>query len=262
MCDPAAIGPAVGAIGQASAISAENKAKRRAYNHRMKVRERKWFQRRATYATKKVQFEQEVDLANIAAQKAYSETNNKLNIALSTAILKNQSDYLQMIKNMGDIEARAAERGVGGKSLAKMLVTSKAAFGQSQAMRSRGLQYAYFQAEKEKDYTRNRLKADLNRSFSKVAIQPVADLAEPPPVMGNPGMALMMGMANAVSAGIGGMDQNTMGPGGGEITPSTPTSLGMTQGNFMPSNPQYVGVGANTSYGNSSYGVQRFAYGR
>ena len=262
MCSPAAIGPAVGAIGQAAGISAENKAKRRAYNHRMKVRERKWMQRRTTYATKKVQFEQEVDLANIAAQKAYSETNNKLNIALSTAILQNQGDYLKMIQKSGDIEARAAERGVGGKSLAKMLVTARGAFGQQQAMRTRGLTMAYFQAEKEKDYVRNRLKADLNRSFSKVAIQPVADLAEPPPVMGNPGMALMMGMANAVSAGIGGMDQNTMGPGGGEMPSSTPTSLGMTQGNFMPSNPQFTGVGANTSYGSQSYGVQRFAYGR
>ena len=47
--------------------------------------------------------------------------------------------------------------------------------------------------------------------------------------------------------------------------PSTPGfdigNMSMIQGNFMPSNPQFQGVGANTSYGNESYGVQRFLYG-
>ena len=243
MCSPAAIGPAVGAIGQAAGISAQNKAQKRAYEHRMKVRERKWMQRRTTYATKKVQFEQEVDLANIAAQRAYSEVNNKLNIARSTAILQNQSDYLKMISTMGDIEARAAERGVGGKSLAKMLITSKANFGMTQAMRSRALTMAYFQAEREKDYTKNRLKTDLNRSFSKVAIQPVADLAEPPPVMQSPGLALMMGMANAVSAGIGGMPENS------------------SKNSYMNQNPsasQQATVSAGESYG---YGADTYYTG-
>ena len=213
MCSPAAIGPAVSGIGNAMGISAQNKAKRRAYNHRMKVRERKWLQRKATYKTKKVQFEQEVDLANIAAQRAYSEVDNKLYLARSAAILANQSEFLKMIKNEGDVLVGAAERGISGNSLAKLLQVNKASFGMSQAMRTRGLTEAYFSASKQKDYVRNRLKSELNRSFSKVAVQPVADLPEPPPVMGSPGMALMMGAANALSAGLGGMDSNTMGPG-------------------------------------------------
>ena len=70
MCSPAAIGPAFSAIGSAASASAANKEKRRQYQHQLKVRERKWMQRRTTYASKKVQFEQEVDLANIAAQRA------------------------------------------------------------------------------------------------------------------------------------------------------------------------------------------------
>ena len=36
-------------------------------------------QTRATYGTKKVQFEQEVDAANIAAQRAYARTQHSLN---------------------------------------------------------------------------------------------------------------------------------------------------------------------------------------
>ena len=74
MCSPAAIGPAVSAVGAAIKRPLINKHKRRNYAHQLKVRERKWMQTRSTYKTKKVQFEQEVDLANIAAQRAYSRT--------------------------------------------------------------------------------------------------------------------------------------------------------------------------------------------
>ena len=129
------------------------------------------------------------------------------------AILQNQGDFLKMIKNQGDIMAQAAERGVSGKSLAKMLVTNQSNFGMTQAMRSRGLTSALYRAKAGKEDIRRQLKSDLNKSFSKVAVQPIADIAPPPPAMGNPGMALMMGMANAVSAGIGGMDSNTMDTG-------------------------------------------------
>ena len=62
------------------------------YAHQLKVRERKWMQTRSTYQSKKVQFEQEVDLANIAAQRAYTRTQIQLNNARSLAILENQED--------------------------------------------------------------------------------------------------------------------------------------------------------------------------
>ena len=257
MCSPAAIGPAVGAIGNAAGISAENKAKRRAYEHKLKVRERKWMQQRTTYKTKKVQFEQEVDLASIAAQRAYSEINYKLYNARSMAILQNQGDFLKMIKNQGDIMAQAAERGVSGKSLAKMLVTNQSNFGMTQAMRSRGLTSAFYRAKAGKEDIRRQLKSDLNKSFSKVAIQPIADIAPPPPVMGNPGMALMMGMANAVSAGIGGMDSNTMN----NTTP--PTDVNLSQVSFNTSGLNTAGMfdyGGQSSFFNTGSALGSFDY--
>tara|TARA_R100000322_G_C5424452_1_gene187097 strand:+ start:37 stop:840 length:804 start_codon:yes stop_codon:yes gene_type:complete len=241
VCSPAAIGPAVGAIGNAAGISAENKAKKRAYDYKLKVRERKWMQQRTTYKSKKVQFEQQVDLANIAAQRAYSEINKKIYDARSLAILQNQSDFLKMIKNQGDIMASAAERGVSGKSLAKMLVTNQASLGMQNAMRARGLTMAMQRAKAGKEDIRTQLKSDLNRAFSRVALQPVQDIAPPPPVMGNPGMALMMGMANAVSAGIGGMDSNTMGTGGLDASASASQASTISAGTSM-------GYGADTFY--------------
>tara|TARA_B100000287_G_scaffold383954_1_gene390078 strand:+ start:151 stop:774 length:624 start_codon:yes stop_codon:yes gene_type:complete len=161
-------------------------------------------QTRTTYATKKVQHEEEVDQANIAAQRAYSRTQQQLNNARSLAILQNQEDFKKMLANEGQVEAAAAERGIRGKSVARMLIMNKANFGMSQAMRTRGLTQARYQAQAVKGDVHRQLKGALNRSFSKVAVQPVADMAPPPPVMQNVGLTLMLGMGEALASGIAG----------------------------------------------------------
>ena len=159
-------------------------------------------QTRTTYATKKVQFEQEVDQANIAAQRAYSRTQIQLNNARSLAILENQEDFKKMLANEGMIEASAAERGVRGASVARQLVMNNANFGMSQALRSRGLAMAGYKAEGVREDVKRQLKSTLNRSFGQVAIQPVQDIAPPPPVMQNVGLTLMLGMGEALGEGI------------------------------------------------------------
>ena len=185
-------------------VAQQNKEKRRQYQHQLKVRERKWMQTRSTYQSKKVQFAQEVDLANIAAQRAYTRTNIQLNRARSTAILNNQEDFKKMLSNEGMIEASAAERGIRGKSLARQLVMNHGQFGMSQAMRSRALTTARFDAKEVMADTNRQLKTQLNRSFSKVAVAPVQDFAPPPPQMQNVGLTLAVGMAKAIGAGMEG----------------------------------------------------------
>ena len=194
----------MGAIGSAASASAQNKQARRNYEHQLKVRERKWMQTRTTYGTKKVQFEQEVDLANIAAQRAYSRTQQQLNNAKSLAILQNQEDFKKMLSNEGMIEASAAERGVRGRAVARQLVMNKGNFGISQALRSRGLAQAGYQAKEVMGDVNRQLKSQLNQSFGKVAIQPIQDIAPPPPVMQNVGLTFMLGMGQAIGAGIEG----------------------------------------------------------
>ena len=252
MCSPAAIGPAVGAIGSAAQASKANKAERREYEYKLKLRERKWMQTRSTYQSKKVQFEQEVDQANIAAQRAYSRTQQQLNNARSLAILENQEDFKKMLANEGMVEVSAAERGVRGRSVARQLVQNSATFGISQAMRSRGLTQAGYQARETYGDINRQLKGQLNQSFSRVAIAPVPEFAPPKPLMQSPGLALMMGMANALGAGIEGNPDffKPKTPIIKPIAPPTQSSLGgaMTQGSFMPSMPNYVGVGANLGY--------------
>ena len=204
MCSAAAIGPAVGAVGNAMAASQANKEKRRIYEHKLKMRERKWMQTRSTYQTKKVQFEQEVDNANIAAQRAYSRTQKSLYDARALALIQNEDDFKSNLVQEGEIEAKAAERGVRGKSIAKMLVQNAQGLGVKQAMRRRALQTSYYQGRQNMEDVNRRLKGTLRKSFGKVALQPIPDMAPPRPVMQNVGLTLMLGMANAVGEGIAG----------------------------------------------------------
>ena len=209
MCSTAAIGPAIGAIGSAASASQANKQARANYQHQLKVRERKWMQTRTTYGTKKVQFEQEVDQANIAAQRAYSRVQQQLNSAQASAILQNQEDFKKILANEGMIEASAAERGVRGRSIARQLVMNKANYGMAQAMRSRALTQAGYQAKDVNQDVNRQLKGKLNQSFGKVALQPIQDIAPPPPVMQNVGLTFMLGMGQALGAGLeGSMGQN------------------------------------------------------
>ena len=204
-------------------------------------------QTRTTYATKKVQFEQEVDQSNIAAQRAYSRTQQQLNNARSLAILQNQEDFKKVLANEGMIEAKAAERGVRGKSITRALVMNNQNFGISQAMRSRGLSQAGYLAKQSNEDVNRQLKGLLNRSYGQVAIQPVQDIAPPAPVMQNVGLTLMLGMGEALGAGIMGnkglmekWDNSKAGggTGGGKsntsfYTPSSP----LVGGNYMDYSP-------------------------
>ena len=66
-----------------------------------------------------------------------------------------------------------------------------------------------YQARLSNENVRTQLKSTLNRSFGKVAIQPIAALAPPPPVMQHVGMTFMLGRGQALGAGIEGMPSNT-----------------------------------------------------
>ena len=176
---------------------AANKQASRNYQHQLKVRERKWMGDRSLYSTKLVQHDQEVDLANIAAQRAYTKTQISLNNAQSLAILQNQDDWKKMLGNEGTVQVSAASRGIRGKSVDRQLVMNKGAFGMTQAMRTRGLTMAQYLAKDANEGINRKLKAGLNQSFGKVAIQPIPDVAPPKPVYQNAMLAAILGGAKA-----------------------------------------------------------------
>lgn len=154
------------------------------------------------YKTKKVQFKENVDSANIAAQRSYTDTQISMNKNVSQVFLKNFESMQEMFKTGGDIETKAAERGIGGASLAKALLVNRAKLGLSEAARARFLTNATYDMNRANQSTEIKLKDVLNKEFSSVALQPVRDIPDPPPVLGNPGLTFALGAGSALASGF------------------------------------------------------------
>ena len=211
MCDVAAIGPVVSAIGSAQKAQAANKAARRDYEYKLKIRKQNWMRKRSIYQTKLVQFDKGVDESNIAAQRAYTETQISMNRAVSAAMLQNQADFKKILDNEGEFVTRMAGRGIQGKSVGRQLVFMKQQLGMRNAARARALTTSGYDLKRHNEGINRQLKSVLNREYSKVAITPYPELAPPPPVYQNVGMNFMLDMAGAVASGMaeGGMFEDS-----------------------------------------------------
>jgi len=200
MCSPVAASfgsSAVSAIGGAMQASAANKAAKRDYEYKLKVRENRWMRRRSGYQTKIVQYKTNLSEANMAAQRAYSQSQTSLNNIRSKAMLDHQEDFKSMLKAEGAIEASAAERGIRGATVTRQIRANLAELGNANAQRSRALtlsKYAYFE---HNEGIARKVRSKQNSLFGKVAISPTPDLAPPPPVMQNVGASLFLGLAGA-----------------------------------------------------------------
>jgi hypothetical protein len=209
MCSPAAIGPAVGAIGSAAEASAQNKAAQRQYEHKLKIRERKWMMDTSLYKTKVVQFDKNISEANLAAQRAYTESQINLNNVRVKAMLDHSEDFRKMLEAEGMLEASAAERGVRGRSVTRMLSLNLAKFGEANRQRSRALTESQYAFNLGNERIRRQLISDKNNEFSKVAIQLVPEMEPVQPVKRNVGLTLFTGLAGALGDGLAGMDSDS-----------------------------------------------------
>tara|TARA_Y200000002_G_scaffold338030_1_gene307138 strand:- start:937 stop:1611 length:675 start_codon:yes stop_codon:yes gene_type:complete len=200
MCDPvvASFGSsAMGAIGSAAEASAQNKAAERNYQHKLKIRERKWMMDTSLFKTKTAQFEKNISEKNLAAYKAYHESQVSLNNVFSDAMLDHQKDLMSVLEAEGIIEAGAAERGVRGSSITKMLNMNLAKLGMANAARSRALTESQYAFKLGNENIRNQLISDKNTEWSKVSTQLVPDMEPVEPVKKNVGLTLFTGLAGA-----------------------------------------------------------------
>ena len=219
MCDPAVgsfASGALGAVGEAQAASQRNKAAQRQYEHKLKIRERKWMMDTSLYKTKVVQFDKNISEANLAAQRAYTESQINLNNVRVKAMLDHSEDFRSMLEAEGMLEASAAERGVRGRSLTRMLSLNLAKFGEANRQRSRALTESQYAFNLGNERIRRQLISDKNNEFSKVAIQLVPEMEPVQPVKRNVGLTLFTGLAGALGAGLEGMDSDSSKIGGGD----------------------------------------------
>ena len=193
---------ALGAIGQAKAAKAENEARRRDYEYKLAIRKNRWMRDLSIYGTKKVQFEKDIDESNIAAQRAYTQSQINYNRVRSQALLDQQADMKSMLEAEGIIEAGAAERGVRGRSVTRALNANLGSMGVANAMRARALTQTQQRMVEHNEGVARQARSKQNKLFSKVAIQPTPDIAPPPPVMKDVGFGLMTGLVGAAFDGF------------------------------------------------------------
>ena len=193
---------ALGAVSSYQQGQAANKAATRDYEYQNKVREAEWKQRLSIWGTKKIQFSKEIDASNLAAQQAYTDAQTSLNRTWQSAILQNEQDVIDSLKAEGDIEASAAERGVGGVSVRRAVRSNLATLGRRQAMRSRFLTESEEKFNRSNERIRQALIGKQNKLYSQVAIQPTPDVAPPAPVLQNNTFGLLAGLAGAAFDGF------------------------------------------------------------
>jgi len=200
VCDPvvASFGSgAVNAIGGAMQASQANAARKRDYEYKLKIREQRWMRDRSLYQTKQVQYQTNLSESNIAAQRAYTRSQINFNNIRSQALLDHSADFKSMLKAEGMIEAQAAERGVRGKSISRILSGNIAQLGLANAARTRALTQTRFRYDEANENVRRQARSQQNELYGKVAISPIPDIAPPPPVMQNVGASLFLGLASA-----------------------------------------------------------------
>lgn len=200
MCDPvvASFGSgAINAIGGAAQASQANEAKRRDYEYKLKIREQRWMRDTVGYKTKKIQYKRNISEANLAAQRAYTQSQINLNNVRSQAMLDHSEDFKSMLEAQGMLQAKAAERGVGGGSILRTNIAALQKMGMANSARARALTQTNYRFKEANEGIRRKLMSEQNREFSKVAISPVQDIPPPQPVMQNPGMIMALGLAGA-----------------------------------------------------------------
>ena len=212
MCSPAAaLGvasfgvSAAGAVGshqsaQAQA-NAQNKAASNNYKHRMKVRERNWDRERFRYNTNLVQYQRNLSENALAANRAYASEQQKLNNIYKQASFRNQANLVKLVQGSD----RAAAAGMTGRSAQRLDNQIVSQFGRNQAIAAESLFGAGMAYQDRVGSINRSLQGDNNKAYQNVAVQPMPDLAAPPPVM-TPGpspLSLVAGIGSAALGGIG-----------------------------------------------------------
>ena len=203
MCSPVAMGVATAVQGGLSAISqaqqtkAANRQARRDYEYKLAIRKNRWMRELSIYGTKKVQFEKSIDESNIAAQRAYTQSQINFNNIRSQAMLDHMEDFRSMLKAEGMIEASAAERGIRGSTVNRLIASNVAKLGVANAARTRALTQTLYRVNQSNENVKRQLRSRQNELFGQVAISPVPDIPPPAPVMQNVGAQLFLGLASA-----------------------------------------------------------------
>jgi len=209
MCEPVTAltvaSGALSAVGQhqsaSAAARAQNEASMGNYKYQLKVRENKWRRERERYAIQKTQYRQQLSENQLAASRAVTAEQTRLNNAFKSAAFQNQSQLVQLMK----LQGKSAARGVRGKSTERLDNDVLSAFGRNQSIMAENLMSAQARYRTMGQSLQRELISSNNRAFSNVAVAPEVGIAPPKPVMqsGPSSLSLIAGLGQAAVQGYG-----------------------------------------------------------
>ena len=169
---------------------AQNKAARRQYKYENDRRERNWMQALSVYGTKKVQYETNVDAADMAVAQAYADEQEQKRNARGEAELKYEEMFRELAQNSE--YSKILTSGGTGRSAARIGRMEQAGYGRKVAEMGRSLLLNDRKLERQTAQTVGEAQAYKQQQFAEVAFQPTPDLRPPQPVMRSVGAAAFM----------------------------------------------------------------------
>ena len=169
---------------------AQNESARRQYQYQIDQREREWMQQLAVYNAKKVQYDINLNNAQLGAQEAYAQNEQKRQQALGDAEMKYQEMYANLLSNSKASQAFAS--GQTGRSIARAQVLDRGEYGRKVAEIGRQLRTNQMALAQENAKATGQLKGYMDQQFAQVAFNPVPDVEPPVPVMQSVGAAAFM----------------------------------------------------------------------
>jgi hypothetical protein len=170
----------------ASARTANANARRR-YAYENERRERNWMQTISIYNAQKNQYQIDVENASLAQRYAYTEEQLEQQKARDAVQIKYQELYREMVENSDYGKLMSAGR--TGRSVQRMKTMELAKFGRDTTELGRQVLLNDRELAKQRAATEAQLKGYKEQAFTKVAFQPIPDVAPPQPVMQNVGAA-------------------------------------------------------------------------
>ena len=189
---------------------AQNESARRQYQYQIDQREREWMQQLAVYNAKKVQYDINLNNAQLGAQEAYAQNEQKRQQALGDAEMKYQEMYADLLSNSKAAQAFAS--GQTGRSIARAQILERGEYGRKVAEIGRQLRTNQLALAQENAKATGQLKGYMDQQFAQVAFNPVPDVEPPVPVMQSVGAAAFM---DALSIGTSLL--SIPGKGGGSL---------------------------------------------
>ncbi len=209
MCAPAvAIGGltfaqgAIGAMGQAAQAKARNRARMQNYEHMLKVRKSRWYQQLSVWGAKRNKYFTDINEADLAAQRGYSQAQEGINNAYSKAFQDSEASLIKYLRGSKSDKLIAAGR--TGRSIDRLKTLDLGAMHRSSGRRFYALTKTREAYKANVEGIRNQQLSARNKLWGSTAFAPVPDLAPPPPQFENqsPARGLILAGLGGIMSGI------------------------------------------------------------